>query len=325
MKKRILESCKRSVKNLLFPVPARLSKNHIQIGSSGFDAIEQSMLQHYYTGWRSRDKYCQEAFDNDLNAHLHQRLESDRSLIVPWLDNAAPLRGMRILEIGCGTGSSTVALAEQGARITAIDIDDGALSVAMERTAAYGVQAEFRRLNAEEISGAFEAHAFDAIIFFACLEHMTITERLTSLRQAWEMLPAGGVLVVVETPNRLWYFDDHTSLLPFFHWLPDELAFQYSRFSGRENFRELYRENNQATHEHFLRRGSGVSFHEFELALGPAEKFNVVSSLSSFLGIRHRLKGSRLSRRYRSLLLSVAPGLHEGFFDDNLYLIIKKR
>ena len=32
-----------------------------------------------------------------------------------------------------------------------------------------------------------------------------------------------GLLVIVEAPNRLWLEDTHTSELPFFQWLPDNL------------------------------------------------------------------------------------------------------
>jgi S-adenosylmethionine-dependent methyltransferase len=246
-------------------------------------------------------------------------------MIVPWLDNATSLQNKRILEIGCGTGSSTIVLAEQGAKITGIDIDEGALLVAKERSKIYGVHVEVRSLNAQDISSNFHTTKFDLIIFFACLEHMTIAERLSSLRDAWEMLPTDGLLAVMETPNRLWYFDGHTSMLPFFHWLPNELAFAYSKFSSRENFRELYDEYNAASKEHFLRRGRGVSFHEFDIAIGQAKNLKVISSLSAFEGIRYKLKKSRLERQYKSILMSIYPNIHEGFFDKSLYLIIEKR
>ena len=244
--------------------------------------------------------------------------------ITHWLDDASTLQGKRILEIGCGTGSSTVSLAEQGARVTGIDIDEGALVVAQDRAKTYGIEAEFRVLNANEIGDAFDADAFDVVMFFAALEHLTLAERLISLQAAWEMLPAGGLLVILRTPNRLWYFDSHTSRLNFFHWLPDELAFQYSRFSPEENFHELYREYNAESGEHFLRRGRGVSFHELEMVIGPVQDLKVVSSLSTFEGFRYKLRKSRLERRYKSLLTEICPKIHEGFFDDNLNLIIEK-
>jgi len=139
------------------------------------------------------------------------------------------------------------------------------------------------------------------------------------------MLPTEGLLIIVETPNRLWYFDDHTSKLPFFHWLPDELAFQYSRFSPRENFRELYREYNTDSKEHFLRRGRGMSFHELEIAICPIQDLKVISSLFTFEWIRYKLKRSKLERKYKSLLMNIYPAIHEGFFDNTLYLIIEKK
>lgn len=315
---------KQIAKNILFATPSHLSNNQIQIDKDGLHTIETSIRKNYHVGWRSEDNYSKEMYAIDLKAQLYKRLEEDRRIIVPWLDNAGNLQDKCILEIGCGTGSSTVALAEQGAKITGIDLDEGALSVARDRLKVYGLEADLRVLNAIEISKTFGHNAFDFIIFFACLEHMTIAERLASLKIAWEMLPPGGFLVVVDTPNRLWYFDGHTAQLPFFHWLPNELAFQYSRFSPRENYRELYREYNENSKEHFLRRGRGMSFHEFDLSIGSSKDLKIISSLSTFQGIRYRLKKSKLDRQYKSLLRSIYPNIHNGFLNDSLDLIIEK-
>lgn len=314
----------RKLLELLFPIPRRLSQRHIPIDAAGLDRIRESIRANYHQGWRREDRYSEEMYQADLEAHLHRRLEIDRRMVVPWLDDARSLDGMRVLEIGCGTGSSTVALAEQGAEVTGIDIDRDALAVAKDRCEVYGVRAEFHALNVQELSAAFAARVFDSVIFFASLEHMTIPERLAGLRDAWQMLPLGGLLVVVETPNRLWFDDRHTSWLPFFNWLPDELAFRYSSFSPRQNFKELYREYHADAAEHFLRRGRGMSFHEFDLAIKPATELKVVSSLSSFAGLRYSVQRSILERRFKSLLRSICPDIHEGFCDDHLFLIIER-
>ncbi len=262
-------------------------------------------------------------YQRDLKAQLTGRLERDRSTIVPWLDQTCSLNGLRILEIGCGTGSSTVALAEQGATVVGIDIDESALKVARDRCDVYGVEADFHFGNAESVS-TLSDDQFDCVIFFACLEHMTVSERLTSLRKVWQLLPTEGLLVVVETPNRLWFFDQHTSLLPFFNWLPDELAFRYSTLSERSNFRELYRDYTDETRMHFLRRGRGVSFHEFDLAIGPTTDLDVASSLVSFRGLPGRWRLTRLERRYKAVLKRIYPSLHDGLFDPWLDIIIRK-
>ncbi len=321
----MLSTFRQAAKKVLHPTPRHLTTRHRTINAVALKELEQSIKDNYLIGWRGKDKYTPDGYERDLQAHLHKRLEADRRTVVPWLESATKLAGKRILEIGCGTGSSTVALAEQGAKVTGIDLDAGALAVAKDRLGIYGLDANILCLNSLEMHNTFGAGAFDMIIFFACLEHMTIAERLASLHTAWAMLPIGGLMVVVETPNRLWYFDEHTAWLPFFHWLPNELAFHYAKFSTRENFRNLYSDYNSESKEHFLRRGRGISFHEFDLAIGPVRDLKVVSSLATFQGLRYELGRSKVHRRYRALLSQIQPTLHRGFFGDNLDLIVEKR
>jgi len=73
-----------------------------------------------------------------------------------------------------------------------------------------------------------------------------------------------------------------------------------------------------------LRRGRGVSFHEFDLAIRPVTDLKVVSSLSTFQRARYKLQRSVAERRYKSMLRRICPHIHEGFVDDNLYVIIEK-
>jgi 2-polyprenyl-3-methyl-5-hydroxy-6-metoxy-1,4-benzoquinol methylase len=265
---------------------------------------------------------------NDLENHLCGRLEMDRNILIPWLNESRPLRNSSVLEIGCGTGSSTVALAEQGAKVTAIDVDEHSLIVASERCHAYGLDASFAHANATAVSNLFSGRRFNYIIFYASLEHMTIDERMSAMRATWGMLSDGDLWCVIETPNRLWYYDAHTSLLPFHMWLPDELAFEYSRFSPRNNYRELYRDYTDESRLHFLRRGRGVSFHEFELSMKPIRALKIKSSLNTSAkkrGILSRLKWSFSNEsRYISLLRRIVPEVHEGFLQSSLYLILEK-
>ena len=232
------------------------------------------------------------------------------------------------MEIGCGTGCSTVALAEQGAEVTAIDVDESSLVIATERCRAFGLEVTFAHANATQVHQLFAGRHFDYIIFYAALEHMTMDERMSAMRETWQMLSPGDLWCVIETPNRLWYYDAHTSLLPFHMWLPDELAFEYSRFSPRQNYRERYREYTDEAKLDFLRRGRGVSFHEFELAMKPLSSLKIKTSLNTTSN-RRRLLGRMKWRfsneaRYISLLRRIAPELHEGFLQSSLYLIIEK-
>jgi 2-polyprenyl-3-methyl-5-hydroxy-6-metoxy-1,4-benzoquinol methylase len=313
-----------TAKRVLYPTPRHLARNQVKVSHAALSAIEQSVRRHYHAGWRSEQNYSEATYRRDLEDHVFARLDSDRRMVIPWLDDAKSLKGSHILEIGCGTGCSTISLVEQGASVVGIDLDEDALFVARDRCRIYGMEAEFHIMNACDVAERFRGERFDSIIFFASLEHMTIAERLSALRAAWAILPIGGHLVIVETPNRLWYYDGHTSMLPFFHWLPNELAFRYSAFSPRENFRELYRTYDAPSKAHFLRQGRGASFHEFDLAIRPAKDLKVVSSQSTFHGLRHKPQRSLLDRQYKAVLRRIYPEIHEGFCDDTLFLIIEK-
>ena len=308
-------------------IPVHLSKNFAALDDAAVGEIRASIETNCFA---DHPAGClQTDFGRgEMEKLLHTRMEEARCFIVPWLDAAKPLDGTKILEIGCGTGTSTVALAEQGADVTGIDLNERSLNVARDRLGIHELDSRVHLANATEIRDRFSDARFDFIIFFASLEHMTHTERMIAMKDAWDMLPAGGLLGVIETPNRLWFRDQHTSRLPFFHWLPDDLAFEYSRFSPRDIVRDAYAEGDEESRLAFLRMGRGVSFHEFELAMKPVSQLDVVSCKTIFFRRRSVLNrlAWRLSadRRYESLLARACPGLHRGFLQPFLDVIIRK-
>lgn len=302
-------------------VPARLRRRQISLPAERLEELRAAVTDNFARHERAEKQPSESADQADFHEQLLARTESDRRLIVPWLDAACRLDGLRILEVGCGTGCSTVALAEQGARVTGIDVDAAGLRVAHKRCRLYGVRAELHALNAVEAARHFRIGDFDLIIFFASLEHMSVSERMNALPALWNLLPGGAWLAIVETPNRLWYFDFHTSLLPFFNWLPDELAFAYSKFSERQQFKDEFRVNDPSQMLQFLRKGRGVSYHEFDLAIGTHEVF---SSFSRFYGYRYTLLRSMRAHRYKSILKSFRPDLHDGWFEPSLDLLFRR-
>jgi S-adenosylmethionine-dependent methyltransferase len=334
-----LSNFKNYIKRFILPkIPTHVSSKFRAISSEGVEEIKSSLMRHYFSrriwvdfqvtvdAWLSSVEG-----KKDLNDHLYNRMNLFRQTVIPWLDNARPLFGAKILEIGCGTGASTVALAEQGAKVIGVDIDEGSIVVAKDRCRVYGLDsATFQKANASDLGQLFINQEFDFIIFFASLEHMTIDERIIAIKNAWDMLPKGGLLCVIETPNRLWYYDEHTSLLPFYLWLPDELAFKYSKFSPRQSFRKSYSNNTAENMLSFSRHGRGVSYHEFDLAIKKTEELEVVSSIesyyrqSSLYRVYEFKKMITFQDRYESYLAKIGPKIHRGFYDRSLNLIIRK-
>jgi S-adenosylmethionine-dependent methyltransferase len=299
------------------------------------EVVTASLQRNYFTpayaakrGFATVAEYlATEVGRADLNDHLSARLSVFRGDMVPWLAELLPLRSARVLEIGCGTGSSTVALAEQGARVVAMDVDEDSVAVARDRCAAYGVGVEFIVGNASDVQ-ALVPGPFDLVIFVASLEHMTHAERLAAMTGSWGMLKPGGFWGLVDTPNRLWIFDAHTALLPFFLWLPDDLALKYAKFSPRKTIAESYVGDTGTMQMEFLRAGRGLSYHEFHLSFGDPERLQVVGDLAAYLHRRSPLwnLARALARRDRfvRVLASAGPRIHRAFYRPSLDLLIRK-
>ncbi|MBV9264598.1 MAG: methyltransferase domain-containing protein [Acidobacteriaceae bacterium] len=311
------------------PIPAKLKQNQRELPPGGEQRLQDSLIRDFFTD-RSYYPEPPEIYlatpvgQNDLRDHMFGRLESFRSSVIPWLSAAMPLQRMKVLEIGCGTGASTVALAEQGAEVFGLDVSDGALAVGRERLKLYGLHADFAAANAAEFPSVIGNRQFDCIIYFAVLEHMTWQERQASLSAAWRHLRPGQYLVVIETPNRLWYMDDHTSGELFFHWISDEAAFAYSRLTEREIYNRAFR--GEITDEQrvlLARWGRGASFHDFVLAFDvEPEKLPVVSYLGEFR--RQRLAKLRGVSKYEQVLRELAPNLHPAFLGSYLDVVFRK-
>ena len=298
-----------------------LARNFVPYDRPMLRAIRAALLK------AGGDMFSREGGARDLADHLFRRLELDRVQCVPWLSSAFPLRSARILEVGCGTGSSTASLAEQGCELIALDIDSSSLEVAATRCRVMGLRGvDFRCMNGTEIGARFPPQSFDAAIFVASLEHMTLAERRQSLAAAWSLIAKGGHLVVTDTPNRLWHLDEHTSFLSFLYWLPDEMAAEYmQKFSPRKDLAaELAGKDLLA----FQRAGRGVSFHELELAIAPLAELEVLSGKHAFLRERNPSLRASWARSddpaYIRVLSRSQPGVPELFYERSLEVVIRK-
>ena len=266
-----------------------------------------------------------------MDASLLKRVDEFRKEYVPFLNAARPMKDSIILDVGCGTGSSLIPFAETGAKVFGIDIDRGAIEVAKKRCAIYHSEVDISEVSATEIESFKPEIDFDFIIFSASLEHMYQEERMQSLRAAWNRLKPGGVMGIVECPNRLWHFDYHTSDLPFFDWLPNDLALQYLRFSGRDYVNQLPSMSKLADAEDkLIRIGRGMSFHEIDLAIGDAAKLDVAESMIHFKYVNSNwLEKKRISKRFeiphqKFLQEKSKRDLNIGFFEPWLNLAIRK-
>ena len=88
-----------------------------------------------------------------------------------YVAQRAPLRGLRVLDIGCGGGLLSESLAQAGADVTAIDLAPELIKVARLHALETGVSIDYRVQAAEDLA-AEQPHRFDVVTCMEMLEHV---------------------------------------------------------------------------------------------------------------------------------------------------------
>jgi malonyl-CoA O-methyltransferase len=86
-----------------------------------------------------------------------------------FLEKLGEVRGLRVLDLGCGTGRQTLRMAQAGARVTGVDFSEGMLRRAAAKPGAEGVRFVKHDL---ESRLPFEDAAFDRVVSCLVLEHI---------------------------------------------------------------------------------------------------------------------------------------------------------
>ncbi len=77
----------------------------------------------------------------------------------------------RILDVGCGGGILSEALAKAGAQVTGIDLSQASLEAARHHALSQGLEIDYRLVRAEDIA-AEQAGSFDVVTCMEMLEHV---------------------------------------------------------------------------------------------------------------------------------------------------------
>lgn len=127
-------------------------------------------------------------------APLHQI----NPLRLDWIDQHAPLRGKRVLDVGCGGGILTEAMAQRGGEVTGIDLSDKALKVAELHLLESRVMVAYQVIAAEALA-AREPGSYQVVTCMELLEHVPDPQSTVS---ACALLAAPGGQVFFSTINR---------------------------------------------------------------------------------------------------------------------------
>ncbi|MBZ2206748.1 bifunctional 2-polyprenyl-6-hydroxyphenol methylase/3-demethylubiquinol 3-O-methyltransferase UbiG [Massilia soli] len=119
-------------------------------------------------------------------------------LRLEWINARAPLRGKKVIDIGCGGGILAESMARKGADVTGIDLSEKALKVADLHSLESEVSVRYKHIAAEEMA-AQEPGQYDVVTCMEMLEH--VPDPSSIVRAAAALVKPGG-LVFFSTLNR---------------------------------------------------------------------------------------------------------------------------
>jgi ubiquinone/menaquinone biosynthesis C-methylase UbiE len=112
------------------------------------------------------------------------------------------LEGKDVLDVGIGSGIATQLLAESGAKVTGVDLTDWAVETTRRRLDAFGLQAEVRQADAEQLP--FEDASFDLVFSWGVIHHSSDMDR--ALGELVRVTRPGGELVLMVYHRRSLFF-----------------------------------------------------------------------------------------------------------------------
>jgi len=119
-------------------------------------------------------------------------------LRLEFIQRYTSLKGHRVVDVGCGGGILTEALARQGADATGIDLSEDLIDVADLHALESGIAVHYQKISAEELASE-QPEGFDHVTCMEMLEHVP---NPGSIINACASLVKPGGMVFFSTLNR---------------------------------------------------------------------------------------------------------------------------
>jgi len=150
--------------------------------SSGY-LQRREQIEHYFdrTAVKAWERLTSNAPVGRIRATVRAGREQMRSTLLSWLPQ--DMRGLRLLDAGCGTGALATEAARRGAQVLAIDLSPTLVSLAAERYAQQGIEGCGR---VQFLAGdmlADELGAFDHVVAMDSLIHYDVPHMVEALQR----------------------------------------------------------------------------------------------------------------------------------------------
>ncbi len=163
----------------MLEVPANISHG------PGRQKVVDTHFQSHVAQWT--DIYEQAGVEGAI---YRKRLE----IVLEWIDELAMPAGEEVLEIGCGGGRCTVALAQRGYLLQAIDSVEGMLDSTQQLAVQEGVRSSVSTSLGDAHNLAFRDGSFGLVLSIGVIPYLHSPQK--ALREMARVLRPGGFLLM---------------------------------------------------------------------------------------------------------------------------------
>ena len=170
----------------------------------------RGQLEHYFdrTAAEAWKRLTSDAPVSGIRATVRAGRDEMRATLLSWLPQ--DLRGVRLLDAGCGTGALAVEAARRGALVTAVDISPTLVGLARERAAGTGLVGTLRFEVGDMLDpalGRFDhAVAMDSLIHYRAEDMAAAVAQLAARAERsvlFTFAPRTALLTVMHAAGRL--------------------------------------------------------------------------------------------------------------------------
>ena len=252
---------------------------------------EQLFLEQAVRKCRQERDYLSPTFRHYLETESFGRPEHREYLahdlprgrqLVGLLRQWCPLRGRRVLDVGCSHGGAMIALAEQGAEAVGVEIDPRRSEVGLQRLKELGFQVEWHTGDICDPALVRRLGQFDLVVCQDVLEH--VMDPGVAIRHLCSLLRPGGT-VYFAVPNKYsaeFILADHHWKLMGLSLLSRPQALEYFQLAtgiAAQNYCVGYLRSEKYYRQSFLK--GGVELQPVDRFESPDHVLNYASAVSA--------------------------------------------
>jgi 2-polyprenyl-3-methyl-5-hydroxy-6-metoxy-1,4-benzoquinol methylase len=149
-------------------------------GADLFEKLPVSAVKKY---WDDRPCNIRHSTKEIGTKEYFEEVRARKYLVEPHIPGFAHYerwRGKKVLEIGCGLGTSTIDFAKHGAQVTAVDLSENSLNLARKRAQVFGLEDRIRfiQADAERLSEFVPPEPYDLVYSFGVIHHTPHPDRV---------------------------------------------------------------------------------------------------------------------------------------------------